>query len=576
MIVMAIPHFNVEAASPGDLIKGSSSAAVYYVTADNKRLAFPNEAVYFSWYKDFSGVQTISDTDLAALPLAGLITIRPGTKIVKFETDPKIYAVAHGGTLRALTTDDIAQIIFGADWANKVVVVPDAFLTSYKFGIDITGPGQYWWSKESVASPTIADDLDPSKSPDATAPPAASSPVTTPPPTASSPVTTPPPAASSPVTTPAVATGPTIKNILFILWDPKRPQDAAPDKTALERVVFGAAPSVADYYKTESNNQVQLVNAGILGWYSADYPPDHYWSDDPIVHESDGYLTGAAERVAEAVKKASADFDFKKYDTNGDGKITPDELAIIVVTPQSGDPSDDIANVYSNETDQTPLTVDGVTISSVGEAYIGAPLGEAPEFGAVTHCIAKLVFSLPDAPSSDGAFSLLSDPYTDLQIDPYNRVQLGWLTPKVIPQVQEESYQTLPSIETSHVVLRIDRDQPDGPAVGTEYFLIENRERGDYDNSLPDTGLAVWDVYGGTATLVRLDNNSPLDDTRALWHLSSDPTAFISQELHWVSDGARSGVRFLNLGSPATVMGFDLEKKILTVQDLAPIPAPIQ
>jgi M6 family metalloprotease-like protein len=558
LTALLIPRLPVKAISPGNLVKGSLSA-VYYVTAEGKRMAFPNEAAYFSWYPDFSGVQTISDIDLATLPLAGLVTIRPGTKIVKFETDIKIYAVAHGGTLRALTTNAIAQTVFGADWDDKVVVVPDAFLTSYKFGADITGAGQYWWSNESTASPTIADNLDPLKSPNITPIPA-----------------TPAPAATTPTATTPAATGPTSKNILFVLWDPKRPQDPSPDKAALLRVVYGTAPSVADYYKTESNNHVQIVNAGILGWYAADYPPDHYWSDDPLVHQVDGYLTGAAERDAEAVTKAAVDFNFKKYDANGDGKISPDELAVVVVIPQSGDPSDDIASVYSNELTQKPLSVGGVTLATVGEVYTGSPVGAQPQFGAITHCIAKLVFSIQDAASTDSAFSLMSDPHTDLQIDPFNRVQLGWLTPKVIAKIQEESYQTLPSIETSHVVLRIDRDQPNGPGLGSEYFLIENRERGNYDNSLPDTGLAVWDVIGSSATLVRLDAKGSADDTHALWHLSNDPTAYISQELHWVSDGARSGVRFLGLGSPAEVMGFNLEKKILTVQDLAPAPSPIQ
>ena len=200
------------APAPGDLVKGSLSA-VYYVTADGKRLAFPNEATYFSWYANFNAVKTIDDSDLAALPLIGLATIRPGVKIIKTETDPKVYAVAHGGTLRWITTETLAQMIFGADWLSKIAIIPDSFLASYKYGIDITGPGQYWWAKERDASPNIATDMDPSKSVDATSPPNTTPPATT------------------------ASTGPTKKNVLFILWDPKRPQDPAPDKMTLQRVI---------------------------------------------------------------------------------------------------------------------------------------------------------------------------------------------------------------------------------------------------------------------------------------------------------------------------------------------------
>jgi len=534
----------------GGLVKGSL-AAVYYVTADGKRMAFPNEATYFSWYPDFSGVKIIADSDLAALPLFGLATIRPGTKIVKFETDPKTYAVAHGGTLRSLISDAIIKMIYGADWAKKLSVVPDAFQSSYKFGIDVTGPGQYWWARERDASPNIASDLDAKKSPDAIAPAAPAA-------------TTPPTVASPAATTPAAVADPSTKNILFVLWDPKRPSAAAPDRAALERAVFGGTPSVVDYFHKESNDKVHIVNAGILGWYSADYPPDHYWSDDAYEHRIDAFKTGEAERYSEALSKSDADFDYKKYDINNDGTLSPDELSIIVVIPQYGDPVDGTATVSMN--------LDGVAISSIGTLYVSTPLASAPEFGTIAHCFAKFVFGAQDISASNGAFSLMSDSRSDLLLDPSTRINLGWLTPKRVTKVQEISAQDIPANGSA---IRIDRDQPGGSAVGNEYFLIENRERDIYDNALPDTGLAVWDVNGSRPSLVRFNSTTSSNDTEALWHLQSDPLANTAQELHW-TDGARSGVRMLGIGAAGPVMSITLENRIITLQDLVPLPSPIQ
>lgn len=556
LISLIIPRYGVFAASPGDLIKGSLSA-VYYVTADGKRLAFPNEAAYFSWYADFNGIKTVADAELAALPLAGLVTIRPGTKIVKFATETKFYAVAHGGMLRALASDAVTKIIFGDDWANKVVIIPDAFLSSYKFGVDITGPGVYWWAHESNASPNIAADLDPSKSPDATVPAAPAVPVATVPPAVV------PPVASSPVAAPAT-TGLTTKNVLFVLWDPKRPSAAAPDKAALERAVFGMTPSVIDYFKVESNDKVRFVNAGILGWYSADYPPDHYWSDDPIDHKIDGFKTGEAERYAEALKKSEPDFDYKKYDANNDGTLSADELSIIIVIPQYGDPVDGTAPVS--------MTLDGVSVSTVGTLYVSTPLASSPEFGTIAHCFAKFILGAQDIAASNGAFSLMSAPMTDLYMDPYTRISLGWLTPKRVTKAQEISVQDIPANGSA---IRIDRDQPNGPTVGSEYFLIENRERDIYDNDLPDTGLAIWDVNGSSQSLVRLNPTAPYNDTQALWHLQDDSLFSTVRELNW-SDGVRSGVRMFGLGAPAPVMNITLENAVLTVQDLIVQPSPIQ
>ena len=70
-----------------------------------KRYVFPNEATYKSWYSDFSGVVTISADELASYPLAANVVVRPGTKLVKITTDPKVYAVEANGVLRWVQTE---------------------------------------------------------------------------------------------------------------------------------------------------------------------------------------------------------------------------------------------------------------------------------------------------------------------------------------------------------------------------------------------------------------------------------------------------------------------------------------
>ncbi len=554
---------------PGDLIKGSGQA-VYYLAADGKRLVFPNESAYFSWYANFNGVTTIADEDLAAIPLGGLVTMRPGLKIIKFESSPKVYGVAHGGTLRWLSTESVAAMIFGADWQKKIVIVPDAFYSSYKYSTDVTAGGQYWWAKERDASPTIAADLDLSKAPDATvAVPVATNPVTPPPVVA--PVAPPAPVA---MPAPSVAVSRTIgmKNVLFVLFDPARPDAGAFDKQTLTRVLFGTAPSVADYYSIQSNGLAGINNVGILGWYAADKDAAHYWSNDATIHLNDGFKTGQAERLAEAMKKADHDFDFKKYDANNDGILSTDELAVFVVVPQSGDPTDSAVGIYSAEDPSTvPFTADGVTIAQVDELNISAPLGDKPQFGRMAHAIATFVFGFTDNPTSS-QFSLTGSlPHLDQSLDPYTRINAGWITPTVIPKAIEVSQQTLTSALSNHPVIRVNRDQPGGNT--SEYFLIENRERDIYDDSLPDSGIAIWDINGG-CNLVRLDLANASTDTNALWHQGSS-VAFTARELNW-ADGVRSGVRLLNLGYPDKVMMFTLEKKVLTDLDLVPLPSPIQ
>lgn len=114
----------------GDLVK-ASGAAVYYYGTDGKRYVFPNEATYKTWYADFSKVKTITDSELAALPIGGNVVFRAGTNLVKITTDPKVYAVAPNGALHWVKSEAAAKTLWGNDWAKWVKDVPDAFFTNY-------------------------------------------------------------------------------------------------------------------------------------------------------------------------------------------------------------------------------------------------------------------------------------------------------------------------------------------------------------------------------------------------------------------------------------------------------------
>lgn len=143
----------------GDLIK-ASSPAVYYYSQNGKRLVFPTEKTFKTWFADFSGVKTITDSELAAISLGGNVTYRPGVKLVKITTDPKVYAVAAGGTLRYMTTEALAASLYGPDWNTKIDDVPDAFFTNYKTGSTITSTTDYSPSEAT----RLAADIDTDKS----------------------------------------------------------------------------------------------------------------------------------------------------------------------------------------------------------------------------------------------------------------------------------------------------------------------------------------------------------------------------------------------------------------------------
>ncbi|KAA0206357.1 hypothetical protein EDM68_02540 [Candidatus Uhrbacteria bacterium] len=117
--------------------------AVYYVGRDGKRHAFPNSRVFFTWYENFDAVQEVTLTELASYMLGGNVTYRPGSRMVKFTTLNKVYAIERDGTLRWVKTEDVARALYGDDWNTKIDDIADVFYTDYTFGPDIDLASEY-------------------------------------------------------------------------------------------------------------------------------------------------------------------------------------------------------------------------------------------------------------------------------------------------------------------------------------------------------------------------------------------------------------------------------------------------
>lgn len=141
--VLALPSA-ASAASimSGDLIK-ASTPAVYYYGSDGKRYVFPNEKTYFTWYANFSSVKTITDAELAAIMIGGNVTYKPGVKMVKITTDPKVYAVGANGSLRWVASEAVAIGLYGANWNKMIDDVPDAFFVNYTVGAAINAVADF-------------------------------------------------------------------------------------------------------------------------------------------------------------------------------------------------------------------------------------------------------------------------------------------------------------------------------------------------------------------------------------------------------------------------------------------------
>ena len=127
---------------PGDLIKNFEDT-VYYYGSDGKRHTFPNRNTYNTWYNDFGLVKFMFGEQLANIPMGRNVTSKPGARMLKLTTDPKVYAVDLHGVLRPIASEEVASTLYGNFWATLIDDLPDTFFINYTLGLPINSASDF-------------------------------------------------------------------------------------------------------------------------------------------------------------------------------------------------------------------------------------------------------------------------------------------------------------------------------------------------------------------------------------------------------------------------------------------------
>ncbi|MDQ7814551.1 MAG: hypothetical protein RDU25_01970 [Patescibacteria group bacterium] len=147
-----------QAASVG-LIKGPYDT-VYWLSSNGKRYVFPTYNTFFSWYGYSSpAIQQLSLDQLGTITIGGNVTYKPGVRLIKVTTNPKVYAVSRYGVLRWITSEAIATQLYGANWALMVDDLPDPFFVNYNIGADINNASDFNPTEQSNSVTTPDDNI---------------------------------------------------------------------------------------------------------------------------------------------------------------------------------------------------------------------------------------------------------------------------------------------------------------------------------------------------------------------------------------------------------------------------------
>lgn len=138
----------------------SSDGTVYWFAENERRYVFPDGATLQSWLGGTPGMlNDAPDADLEQFPVGGPMTMRPGTRLVRFDSDPTTYVVTRGAVLRAVT-DTLASAFYGNEWQLNVDTLSDALHANYRIGAPLEFTSDFDRVNEIALVPTPEQDIE--------------------------------------------------------------------------------------------------------------------------------------------------------------------------------------------------------------------------------------------------------------------------------------------------------------------------------------------------------------------------------------------------------------------------------
>jgi M6 family metalloprotease-like protein len=301
-----------------------------------------------------------------------------------------------------------------------------------------------------------------------------------------------------------------------------------------ENLIFGAPPpparTVSGYFEENSKGRFRWSRAGpgIIG--------------PLLLPTAIGQQTDNAKRAAAIVGAAmGSGFDFAPFDTNGDGKVTADELAMLLI--------ESLPSGQHLGTDPSCIKTGGSRVEVCETVLL---VGDQPPLSLVAHELSHFLGTrdLYFAGQLNSGCTLMGPPLPgdgangrqSAHLDPWHKLELGWLEPR-IRSLKAPGSETLVAAHLgaadSAVILF---DPARGPS---EYFIVEYRSPDQssfsYDQNVCGEGVAIWHVApescpGQTSVLLmsepRLDRGG-----NTLWKRGE-----ITPTLRW-ADGSSAGIR---------------------------------
>ncbi len=267
-----------------------------------------------------------------------------------------------------------------------------------------------------------------------------------------------------------------------------------------DTLLFGTfKSSLKNYYREISYGMLDIITVDMpstIGWESASQQYSYY------VNEQNGFGTyprNAQKLTEEAITAADSIVDFSQYDNDGDGYV---DALYIIHAGSGGEFTGSSNDIWSHTwTTSTPIISDGVKVFvySMEPEYWLSP-GDMT-CGVFAHETGHALFGLPDLYDLNGdshglgRWSLMASGCWNGSLgnspahpDAWSRWKMGFVDPIIVTSEMFDAQ--IPAIEESSKVYRLwSKD-----TTGTEYFLVENRQKIGFDSQLKGAGLCIYHI----------------------------------------------------------------------------------
>ncbi len=115
--------------TPGVVVKDARGQVLYF--GRDRALHPMSQKVFESWFPSDASLASVSSGEIDRYGIGAPVCIRPGTWLVKFRGDARVFAVEYGCTLRHLRSETEANLLYGAGWPGRLVELSGTERTAY-------------------------------------------------------------------------------------------------------------------------------------------------------------------------------------------------------------------------------------------------------------------------------------------------------------------------------------------------------------------------------------------------------------------------------------------------------------